>query len=64
VQPITFHDEYRRPDGTVYYVPPLPEPCPACGGRADPADRRFSFIIAVVPDEPFRQDLSEEEPCV
>jgi hypothetical protein len=63
VQQITFHEEYRRPDGTVYYDPPLPEPCPACGGRADQADQRFSFIIVALGDEPSRQDLSEEEPC-
>jgi hypothetical protein len=63
VQQITFHDEYRRPDGTVYYDPPFPEPCPGCGGRVNPADQRFSFIIVVATEEPFRQDLSEEEPC-
>jgi hypothetical protein len=36
VRPHTFHDEHEDGQGGFYYDPPLPEPCPGCGGTGSP----------------------------
>jgi hypothetical protein len=47
--PITIHNEWVGPDGEVTLDPPLPPPCPRCGGQG--AKGPISFIIFRIPED-------------